>query len=384
MASPSRHRTSAAWPTARLRGCLGTASGDRPGSDAAAAYSWACAVTIGWLIEFTNDHDCWEWPTWRVVRDIVKPETAELRCRYADLPSVRATGAVGEATTFASHTWGAKWGGLVSALADGGADRSRRVWIDIFAIRQWPGNAADLAFGGVVSRCKSFVVVCQSALCARQRAGPERARRGVHERDVRAPDRPGAAGGAQADRHSRHGGGGGGGLVVRSEGARPRVARAAAGAAASALRRALPVDRAEARRDPPFPEIELDEDPRREGRRTPPRSSALHTPAADRLSARAAAASSRELPWRAATSHRATHRGSRAQHGRAERRGRAWGFQTAVRVERSTRMRPAGAAVATTRTTADRLRFEAGDVGLESERQRIPLSGSHPAAALRF
>ena len=137
-----------------------------PGSDDAAAYSWACAVTIGWLIKFTNDHDCWEWPTWRVVRDIVKPETAELRCRYADLPSVRATGAVGEATTFASHTWGAKWGGLVSALADGGADRSRRVWVDIFAIRQWPGNAADLAFGGVVSRCKSFVVVCQAAnLC---------------------------------------------------------------------------------------------------------------------------------------------------------------------------------------------------------------------------
>ena len=32
---------------------------------------------------------------------------------------MRATGAVGEAKTFASHTWGAKWGGLVSALADG-------------------------------------------------------------------------------------------------------------------------------------------------------------------------------------------------------------------------------------------------------------------------
>ena len=122
-------------------------------------------MTIGWLVEFTEAHDCWEWPTSRVVRDIVKPETAELRCRYADLPSVRATGAVGGAKTFASHTWCAKWGTLVSALADG-ADRSRRVWIDIFAIRQWPGNAADLAFGGVVRRCTSFVVVCQGApLC---------------------------------------------------------------------------------------------------------------------------------------------------------------------------------------------------------------------------
>ena len=123
---------------AQDRAAFGT---NTPGSDAAAAFSWACAVTIGWLIAFTNEHDCWEWPTWRVVRDIVKPETAELRCRYVDLPTVRATGAVGEATTFASHTWGAKWGTLVSALADGGADRSRRVWVDIFAIRQWPATA---------------------------------------------------------------------------------------------------------------------------------------------------------------------------------------------------------------------------------------------------
>ena len=76
---------------------------DCAGLEAAAASSWACAVTVGWLITFTEKHGCWEWPTWRVVRDIVKPETAELRCRYAELPSVRASGAVGQATTFVAH-----------------------------------------------------------------------------------------------------------------------------------------------------------------------------------------------------------------------------------------------------------------------------------------
>ena len=175
-----------------------------PGSDDAAAYSWACAVTIGWLIKFTNDHDCWEWPTWRVVRDIVKPETAELRCRYADLPSVRATGAVGEATTFASHTWGAKWGGLVSALADGGADRQRaRVGRHL---RDPPHTHRQRGRPRLRRRRQPVQVVRRRVPGGEavrvQRGGPERARRGVHEhvRDVRSPDRPGAAGGAQADR----------------------------------------------------------------------------------------------------------------------------------------------------------------------------------------
>ena len=73
---------------------------------------------------------------------------------------------MGATVTFASHTWGAAWGTLVAALADGGADRNRRVWVDIFAIRQWPGNGADLAFEGVIARCASFAIVCQAApLC---------------------------------------------------------------------------------------------------------------------------------------------------------------------------------------------------------------------------
>ena len=50
---------------------------------------------------------------------------------------MRAKGCVGEADSFGSHCWGATWGQLVASLADQ-ADPNRRVWIDVFAVRQWP------------------------------------------------------------------------------------------------------------------------------------------------------------------------------------------------------------------------------------------------------
>ena len=100
-------------------------------------------------------------PTWKVVQEIVKPATAATRCRYADLPEVVNAGAVGPAKSFGSHCWGAKWGLLVAALADH-ADPERTVWVDIFAVRQWPGNAADLCFDKVVRMCTSFVIACQA------------------------------------------------------------------------------------------------------------------------------------------------------------------------------------------------------------------------------
>ena len=65
----------------------------------------------------------------------------EGRCRFADLPGVRPY--TGAATVFMSHCWGASWGTLVLAAANG-ARVDRVVWIDCFAVRQWPGNAADL------------------------------------------------------------------------------------------------------------------------------------------------------------------------------------------------------------------------------------------------
>ena len=68
-----------------------------------------------------------------------------------------------------------------------GAPRGRRVWVDLFAARQWPGNVADLDFVGVIRRCKALVLVAQAlsavaALdwddCSQYRAEvPEEARR---------------------------------------------------------------------------------------------------------------------------------------------------------------------------------------------------------------
>ena len=90
-------------------------------------------VRVDWLLAFTVAHDCWDWPTWRVQRDIIKPATAARgRCRYAELDEVAPH--TGPATVFMSHCWGAAWGGLVMA-ACAGARCDRVVWIDLFAVR---------------------------------------------------------------------------------------------------------------------------------------------------------------------------------------------------------------------------------------------------------
>ena len=112
-------------------------------------------VRVDWLVSFTFAHGCWDWPTWRVVRDVIKPATIERRCRYAQLADVQPY--TGPARVFMSHCWGAPWGDLVLSAAHG-AQTDRLVWIDIFAVRQWPGNAADLDFRGVVSKCNAVVV----------------------------------------------------------------------------------------------------------------------------------------------------------------------------------------------------------------------------------
>lgn len=61
----------------------------------------------------------------------------------------------------AADCWGGTWGSLVAA-AERGAKPGRRVWIDLFAVRQWPGNVADLDFAGVIRRVKAVLLVAQS------------------------------------------------------------------------------------------------------------------------------------------------------------------------------------------------------------------------------
>ena len=52
---------------------------------------------------------------------------------------------------------GGRWGDLVAAACSG-ARHDRFVWLDVLAVRQWPGNAQDLNFRGVIAPCTAVVV----------------------------------------------------------------------------------------------------------------------------------------------------------------------------------------------------------------------------------
>ena len=95
--------------------------------------------------------------------------------KHAAPQPCRARGAGGLTPGAApSHCWGGKWSSLVAA-ASCGAKRGRMVWIDLFAVRQFPGNEADLDFRGVVRPPRP--------------APPARVRTGAHRpSSARAPD----------------------------------------------------------------------------------------------------------------------------------------------------------------------------------------------------
>ena len=118
-------------------------------------------IRLDALLAFAHDHDCMEWPTWIVHRDIILAATRDTMCRYADLPDVQ--GMFGETTVFMSHCWGGRFGDLVGAACHG-ARRDRVVWIDIFAVKQWPGNVCDLNFRGVIERSEAMVVSTSSVV----------------------------------------------------------------------------------------------------------------------------------------------------------------------------------------------------------------------------
>ena len=114
-----------------------------------------CGVTIEWLLAFTFDHDCWDRPTWWVNRHIIKEATCQTRCRYAHLLANQPY--TGPSDVFMTHSWKAKWGNVVMAACNG-AREGRMVWIDLFAVRQWPGREADLIFRSVIKKTKALVV----------------------------------------------------------------------------------------------------------------------------------------------------------------------------------------------------------------------------------
>ena len=117
-------------------------------------------VTIAFLVAFCQTFNLYDVTTGDVLRTLVVPFTSESRCRFVELETMQESGVVGEAKTFMSHCFKAPFGALVAALCDGGADLTRRVWVDIFAVRQWPSTKHDLNFEVVIKQCPSFMVVC--------------------------------------------------------------------------------------------------------------------------------------------------------------------------------------------------------------------------------
>jgi hypothetical protein len=117
--------------------------------------SHASAIRLDALVAIAFDHNCWDWPTWRVVRDLIQPATKKTRCRFCELPEMKHF--VGPADVFASHCWSTPFGDLIGALCHG-ARMNRYVWIDIFAVRQWAGNIADIDFRPIIRKSKAVIV----------------------------------------------------------------------------------------------------------------------------------------------------------------------------------------------------------------------------------
>ena len=95
--------------------------------------------------------------TAQVVRHLVKPASLHRRCRFFELPAMRSW--TGAPCAFVSHTWDAPFAELVAAIAHV-IGEDEYVWLDVFAVRQWPGNAADLDFQCVIQEAPSFLLVC--------------------------------------------------------------------------------------------------------------------------------------------------------------------------------------------------------------------------------
>lgn len=117
-------------------------------------------VSIRFLLAFTNKYNCWSWNSMEVIRKIIMPATKVNRERFVELPEMSCY--VGPAHTFISYAQAGKWGDMMAAILDGGADVNRYVWIDVFAVRQWPSSSPDLDFASTIEHCQSFLIVCSS------------------------------------------------------------------------------------------------------------------------------------------------------------------------------------------------------------------------------
>ena len=114
-------------------------------------------VRVEWLIAFTCDHDCWLWPTWRVVRDIIVPNTMTTRVAYVELDFMQSD-AKTVPTIFVSHCWENNFGDVVAACCVG-APPDRVVFLDLFSLHQWPGSGLDLeSMNSIIQQCAAVIV----------------------------------------------------------------------------------------------------------------------------------------------------------------------------------------------------------------------------------
>ena len=117
-------------------------------------------VSIAFLVEFCKAFDLWNLSVDEVRRDFIVPITCDERCRFVDLPIMKDNeDVVGRADTYILYTRKSKFGDLVTSISDG-ADPNRRVWLDLFASRQWPCSKTDFFIEYAIQRCPSFLVFC--------------------------------------------------------------------------------------------------------------------------------------------------------------------------------------------------------------------------------
>ncbi|KAK3279039.1 hypothetical protein CYMTET_13056 [Cymbomonas tetramitiformis] len=116
-------------------------------------------VRVDWLLQWTDEHHAWHLATWEVVERNIKRETENRKCRYVELLDTKEEARViGASDVFVSHAWGGNWGDLVAAVASV-MQPWQRVWIDIFAVKQWEKNEDDLDFGLVIEKSHALLLV---------------------------------------------------------------------------------------------------------------------------------------------------------------------------------------------------------------------------------
>lgn len=98
-------------------------------------------ISLAWLSAFSISYDLMDRETWWVVEFVIKPLTAERRCRFTELPELK--GYVGQAHTFASHAWAGLWGDLIAGLKHGLDSDTSTAFIDCVAITQHGGSGVQ-------------------------------------------------------------------------------------------------------------------------------------------------------------------------------------------------------------------------------------------------